>query len=74
MKFVIDISNEDYIKLKYGRIAVRTMRTVLLNGTPLPKGHGRLIDADYVIGRLDSGYDVDVIRYAPTVIEADNEI
>lgn len=39
MKLVIDISDEDYIKLKDGRIAVSTMRTVLLNGTPLPKDH-----------------------------------
>lgn len=46
------------------------------NGTPLPKGHGRLIDADAyakkfntnINGRIDAEYVI-----APTIIEADKE-
>ena len=53
---------------------------LLVNGTPLPKGHGRLIDADRLMKakrmwyRLKNG-DVACpkidIENAPTVIEAD---
>jgi len=54
------------------------------NGTPLPKGHGRLIDADYVTKDLNTLQDSFVINIsnakpgaltiaccAPTIIEAD---
>ena len=50
-------------------------------GTPLPKGHGRLIDADrlktHFVG-TDQGTDLEVylestIIEAPTVIEAEKE-
>ncbi len=40
----------------------------IANGTPLPKGHGDLIDADdidnHIIGHVDT-------RSCPTIIEAD---
>ena len=40
----------------------------IAKGTPLPKGHGRLIDADdidnHIIGHVDT-------RSCPTIIEAD---
>lgn len=40
------------------------------NGTPLPKGHGRLIDTDdidnHIIGHVDT-------RSCPTIIEADRD-
>lgn len=48
------------------------------NGTPLPKGHGRLIDADEIQfenNEFDTYNDYskafDAIDYAPTIIEAD---
>ncbi len=46
---------------------------------PLPKGHGRLIDADRLINKyaydLDNNFIVDLkdITDAPTIIEADKE-
>lgn len=46
MKIVIDISAEDFEKVKCGRGAVSMMRKAIIHGIPLPKGHGRLIDAD----------------------------
>lgn len=43
---------------------------LIRNGTPLPKGHGSLIDADdidnHIIGHVDT-------RSCPTIIEADKE-
>lgn len=54
--------------------------SAILNGTPLPKEHGRLIDAD----ALDLEREVDMaddwktaheiancVKYAPTILEAD---
>ena len=46
MQIVIDISAEDFENVKCGRGAVSMMRKAIIHGTPLPKGHGRLIDAD----------------------------
>jgi hypothetical protein len=43
------------------------------NGTPLPKGHGRLIDAD-ALNRKDvncANIPMNFIDTAPTIIEAD---
>lgn len=44
----------------------------ILNGTPLPKGHGRLIDADAVLEEPigNTHKDIDI---AETIIEADKE-
>ena len=57
MKIVIDISAEDFEKVKCGRGAVSMMRKAIIHGTPLPKGHGRLIDADaYISNRLHGGW------------------
>lgn len=51
MKIVIDIPEEEYERMKeqsmFGRVDV--WRKAIQNGTPLPKGHGRLIDADRCI-------------------------
>ena len=43
------------------------------NGTKLPKGHGRLIDADELYDQFeDADYDFDkTLEYAPTIIKAD---
>ena len=53
MELVINISKEDYEIMKHN-IAVdnplcplgqKEMVTIIANGTPLPEGHGNLIDA-----------------------------
>lgn len=46
MKIVIDIPEILYTKIQNGKADKRTLETVILHGTPLPEGHGRLIDAD----------------------------
>ena len=88
MKIVIDI-DEDYYELikhyvKEDHFDFKPYITIA-NGTPLPKGHGRLIDADALDEKVEkhrkmlkiSRYDRDLILHytdvemAPTIIEAD---
>lgn len=42
------------------------------NGTPLPKGHGRLIDEDKLIGKIHGVRSITAVLDASTIIEADN--
>ena len=46
MEIVIKLTEDDYKKVQDGRAAVTVMRNAIRNGTPLPKGHGDLKDAD----------------------------
>lgn len=49
MQIVIDIPNSLYAnlqKIKNGSIACNRILDCVKNGTPLPKGHGDLIDRD----------------------------
>lgn len=52
MQIVIDIPEEIYEEIKATKSIYRTGAKVLcnaiVNGKPLPKGHGRLIDADAI--------------------------
>jgi len=51
MKLIIDIPEEVYRSIQdndYCGISNADMYNAVKNGTPLPKGHGRLIDADYL--------------------------
>lgn len=49
MEIVIRLTEDEYKKVQDGRAAVTVMRNAIRNGTPLPKGHGRLKDADAFI-------------------------
>lgn len=51
MKIVIDIPEEKYKWLKENipKADKKSIVGVIVYGTPLPKGHGRLIDADKTI-------------------------
>lgn len=89
MKIVIDIPDEDYKFIKdlqfyisgrrSGRTIERNVINGIRNGTPLPNGHGRLIDADAYIDKQESCGWLDDIpvsefnRITPTIIEADKE-
>ena len=88
MKLVITIDDDiydDYLKQgatlpKYGT-EIDSLYEALWNGVPLPKGHGRLIDADAInIHDVSPAYGMEVygvtqddIEYEPTIIEADKE-
>ena len=80
MKLMIDISENYYEILKYDVEHGNDYKPIVLiaNGTPLPKGHGRLIDADKLKARIpiieDEYYNCRcMIEHAPTIIEADKE-
>jgi len=83
MKIVIDIPEEMYINAKKDTLCgTDILVSAIKNGTPLPKGHGRLIDADE-LGDICDWYHTDDdgswcykckdIDNAPTIIEADKE-
>lgn len=86
MQIVIDISEEEYAAILGKADIIRkrkknTLEGAVLSGAPLPKGHGRLIDAD----RLKSIYSINLANFntvigiqkwiddAHTIIEADKE-
>lgn len=58
MQIVIDIPEEIYEEIKTTKSIYRTGAKVLcnaiVNGIPLPKGHGRLVDANELIKSMDS--------------------
>ena len=77
MQIVIDIPEEVKHKVyNYGLSLCPSDKEQLVhaivNGTPLPKGHGRLIDADKFISE-HFGEVARLVDDAPTIIEADTE-
>ena len=46
MQLVIEISDKFYKNILNNTYDYGDMNVIIQNGTPLPKGHGRLIDAD----------------------------
>lgn len=84
IELVIKIPEEEYefCKRQYDTECLDVLMTAVKYGAPLPKGHGRLIDAD----RLKEEMEKDVRRamsfvdltgfvwLAPTIIEADREV
>lgn len=86
MQMVIDIPEEVYDALNknswnscFVDDELAILEQAFCNGTPLPKGHGRLIDADAInIHDVSPAYGMEVygvtqddIEYEPTIIEAD---
>ena len=72
IELVIKMSEEDYEKvIKYDDLSSHIYKAIQ-NGTPLPKGHGRIIDESQVTGTFtfDNGY---IECYATTIVEADKE-
>ena len=71
IELVVKIPKEEYEMIVNSEdCGLHTLTRVIANGTPLPKGHGKLIDADdidnHIIGHVDT-------RSCPTIIEADKE-
>lgn len=88
MQIVIDIPEEEYEFIRehekenpLGWLSTKTIvRNAIINGTPLPKGHGDLVDRDDVYDFLckadammvcDALSDSLEIDELPTIIEAD---
>lgn len=77
-QIVINISDGTYNRCKNERVGllpfdIPEVCGAIKNGTPLPKGHGRLIDADALpLNNIDdANYGSNYIRIAPTIIETD---
>jgi hypothetical protein len=81
MKVVIDIPEMAYEAYKeWDKNKVATVeQSIIANGTPLPKGHGRLKDVDNIKTAFPSGEYVRTesvratIDHEDTIIEADKE-
>ena len=81
MKLIIDIDEQYYKDLKKITPYVCSEAiTAIQKGTPLPEGHGRLVDADKIKFNSDDFFDCgdaeiaeEVVNEAPTIIETDKE-
>ena len=84
MKIIIDIPEQLYETYKgrppmLGDAGMDMIAQSIANGTPLPKGHGRLIDADqlmnYCQNQIDGHKyaDCNVIARFPIVLDAEVE-
>lgn len=86
MELVIKLSDKEYNELQsasYYNFDKYTAYLAMKNGTPLPKGHGRLIDADELEECKEMMNDImdeskyairmDDVRNVPTIIEAEEE-
>lgn len=83
-EIVIKIPKEQYESgtlVQYFGCYSKQLDKVIYEGIVLPKGHGRLIDADAInIHDVSPAYGMEVygvtqddIEYEPTIIEADRE-
>lgn len=75
MEVVIKISDKDYQLMKDGHIPFNVLDK-MMNGTPLPKGHGRIADIDALREEMKATRTFDILfaldRTRP-IIEADTE-
>ncbi len=76
MQVVIDIPENEYRLIKEiyeNNDIVEKTYSYIYHGTPLPKGHGRLIDANALIPNIHGVKSITATLEAPTIIEADKE-
>lgn len=55
MKLIIDIPDKVYTEYREGVMSMENnciIGNAVFDGTPLPKGHGRLVDENYIIAEL----------------------
>ena len=76
MQIVIDIDEYLYKTIKTLGIVVEdgdavAVSEAIQNGTPLPKGHGRIIDESKITYCEQNNYFMELITNAPTIIKAD---
>lgn len=81
IELVVKMPEEDYKIIKNLKGRMRWVEYLIKNGTPLPKGHGRLGDLDALRKEVSSwgmnDYEpsdfIDEIDRADTIIESDKE-
>ncbi len=73
MQIIINIPKETYIHLlNGGSIGASLMiENALKNGTPLPKGHGKIVDANRVLENGDNWEVETALMQTEAIIEAD---
>lgn len=68
--------NKDVLSGNYEIETLDMLTEAFLNGTPLPKGHGRLIDINEITAFRElecNGHDVESLDKFTVIIEADKE-
>lgn len=74
MQIVIDVPDEELYKIEHDRVITDEQRAMLVcaitDGTPLPKGHGELIDKDVVLDMMNHGILEEYITTMGGVIPA----
>ena len=85
MQIMIDVPDELYGYIRLGGMLpsdIPQFETIISNGIPLPKGHGRIVDGDLIllwlinrgiIDKLKCGEIAKLFEQA-TIIEADSEV
>lgn len=76
-EIVIEIRDEVYERLlkpneSMDYTTAMNVRYAIKNGKVLPKGHGRLIDADVLADGFEDNYEFcEALNATPTLVEAD---
>ena len=77
MKLIIDIPKDYYEIIKYdvdNHLTHYRPFEIIANGIPLPKEHGRLIDADILVDGMEDDYEFcEAVNATPTIIDAEKE-
>ena len=74
MHIVIDISEQDYkLACNYPDTLFGSYGRAIANGTPLPKGHGGLIDVNEIIGKVHGVKSITAVLEATVIIPAERE-
>ena len=72
IELVIKISEEEYdLIVNDEACGLNVLTRAIANGTPLPKGHGRIIDESNITSCEWDGKSETMTTNAPTIIEAD---
>jgi hypothetical protein len=77
MKLIIDIPEKTVNEIKDNAMFVGTIPSEILwdvtsaivNGTPLPKGHGDIVDIETLIDMFWDGNSMEITKYDLSVIE-----
>ena len=76
MEIMIKLDDELYNEILSRKYSKTRLEKAVANGTPLPKGHGRLVDLDNIEEQLERYGKKSVyyqLPYSPTIIESDKE-
>ena len=88
IELVIKIPQKEYNDTLQGVFSIDVFREAVKNGIPLPKGHGRIMDVDKIIKKMEereeqlkdnrSMYETACVEtaldmFGETIIEADKE-